>query len=79
MVRKAWRDFFIILSTIWINLFLFILLMILGAVLLRNFGNNSQAGLAATVSGYISSCHDQTGGYRRKTGANPDGIPAADF
>lgn len=44
MVRKAWRDFFIILSTIWINLFLFILLMILGAVLLRNFGNNTQAG-----------------------------------
>lgn len=44
MIRKAWRDFFIILSTIWMNLLLFILLMVLGAVLLRNFGSNPQAG-----------------------------------
>ncbi|HPS41677.1 MAG TPA: NAD-binding protein [Anaerolineaceae bacterium] len=43
MVRRAWRDFFIILSTIWINLILFILLMGIGALLLRYFGANPTA------------------------------------
>jgi FlaA1/EpsC-like NDP-sugar epimerase len=44
MIKKAWRDITIIFSTIWINLFLFVILMVVGAGLLRFFGNNPQAG-----------------------------------
>lgn len=44
MLRKFWRDISIIISAIWINLILFAGLMILAAVMLRLFGNNSQAG-----------------------------------
>jgi len=38
MLRHTWRDSRIILSAIWINLVVFGLLLILGAVLLRFFG-----------------------------------------
>ena len=43
MIRRTWRDISIILSTIWINLILFILLMLLGAGLLKLFGSDPQA------------------------------------
>lgn len=43
MVKKIWRDIAIILSSIWINLVLFLILMILCAVLLKFFGANLQA------------------------------------
>jgi len=42
--RRHSRDFLIILSTIWTNLVLFLLLLISGAVLLKYFGTNSKAG-----------------------------------
>ena len=44
MLKKTWRDFKIIFSTIWINLLLFFVLMVIGAGLLRFFGNDPQAG-----------------------------------
>lgn len=43
MVRKAWRDFSIILSAIRINLVLFLLLMGIGTVLLGFFGSDPTA------------------------------------
>lgn len=43
MKRTIWRDFRIIFSTIWINLLLFIGLMVFGSVLLRFFGNTPEA------------------------------------
>lgn len=45
MIKKIWRDFFIIFSSVWVNLFLFALLMILGAVILKYFGANPQTSL----------------------------------
>lgn len=44
MLKKTWRDFLIIISTIWINLLLFMVLMVIGAGLLKLFGNDPQAG-----------------------------------
>jgi voltage-gated potassium channel Kch len=43
LIKKIWRDFNIILTTIWINLLLFLILMVLCAVLLKFFGNEPQA------------------------------------
>lgn len=40
MFKNTWRDTRIILSAVWINLVLFSLLLVLGAVLLRFFGTN---------------------------------------
>jgi voltage-gated potassium channel Kch len=39
MIKKLWRDISIILTKIWVNLLLFTVLMVLGAVLLRFFGD----------------------------------------
>ena len=43
MIKKILRDITIIFSRIWINLLLFVLLMVLGAVLLKFFGDTPQA------------------------------------
>ena len=43
MLKKTWRDFKIILLTIWINLLLFFFLMVIGVLLLKLFGNDPQA------------------------------------
>lgn len=43
MKRFIFRDLRIIVSTVWINLFLFLGLMILGSILLRFFGNTPDA------------------------------------
>lgn len=40
MHRRFWRDIRIIFSTIWMNLLLFLCLMVVGSVLLKLFGNN---------------------------------------
>jgi voltage-gated potassium channel Kch len=45
MLKRIWRDFSIIFSTIWINLLLFILLLFIGAGLLKIFGPDPQSGL----------------------------------
>jgi voltage-gated potassium channel len=42
-MKKYFRDIFIILSAVWINVILFFVLMILSAGLLKLFGNNPQA------------------------------------
>lgn len=44
MLKKFWRDARIILSSVWINLALFALLLLLGAVVLKFFGARSGAG-----------------------------------
>ncbi|OGN72212.1 MAG: hypothetical protein A2X25_00690 [Chloroflexi bacterium GWB2_49_20] len=44
MAKRFWRDSFIILSAIWVNLALFGLLLILGAVILKLFGSKPGAG-----------------------------------
>ncbi|MBE0687096.1 MAG: NAD-binding protein [Anaerolineaceae bacterium] len=44
MFKQIWRDLRIIFSSIWINLSVFVLLLVLGAVLLRIFGNTPDAG-----------------------------------
>jgi voltage-gated potassium channel Kch len=44
MFKNTWRDTRIILSAVWINLVLFSLLLVLGAVLLKAFGARSGAG-----------------------------------
>jgi len=44
MFKNTWRDTRIILSAVWINLVLFSLLLVLGAVLLRSFGARPGAG-----------------------------------
>jgi len=44
MPRKVWRDPGIIFSAIWINLVLFVLLLVLGAVLVHYFGSSPEAG-----------------------------------
>ena len=43
-MRRIRQDFKIILSQIWANLILLVALILLGAVLLRFFGSDSQAG-----------------------------------
>jgi len=43
LIKRGWRDFRIIISTIWVNLLLFLLLMLLGAGLLKWFGNSPQS------------------------------------
>jgi len=44
MIKQIWRDLRIIFSSIWINLSVFVLLLVLDAVLLRIFGNTPGAG-----------------------------------
>ncbi len=44
MLKKFWRDSLIILSSVWINLALFALLLIFGAVILKFFGATPGAG-----------------------------------
>jgi len=44
VLKKFWRDFIIILSSVWINLALFALLLILGALVLKLFGAKPAAG-----------------------------------
>jgi voltage-gated potassium channel Kch len=44
MLKKFWRDVRIILSSVWINLALFSLLLLLGAVVLKFFGAKPGAG-----------------------------------
>ena len=42
-MKRYFRDIFIILSAVWINVILFFILMILSAGLLKLFGNRPQA------------------------------------
>ena len=44
MTKQIWRDLRIIFSSVWINLLLFVLLLVLGAILLKYFGNSPHAG-----------------------------------
>lgn len=44
MFKKFWRDIVIILSAIWINLILFGMLLMAGAVVLKFFGAKPEAG-----------------------------------
>ena len=46
MLKTTWRDAHIILSAVWVNLILFVVLLTMGAVLLRTFGAGSGAGWA---------------------------------
>lgn len=44
MFKKFWRDVRILLSSVWINLVLFAMLLILGAIVLKLFGAKTGAG-----------------------------------
>lgn len=44
MIKKTWRDLVVILSAIWVNLILFLIIMTLAAVLLKLFGQNPREG-----------------------------------
>lgn len=49
MLKRILRDVGVIFSIIWINLLLFLVLMVAGAVLLKLFGDNPQAGWAVQL------------------------------
>lgn len=43
MIKKVWRDITIVFSQVWVNLLIFLVLMILGVLLLRSFGDSPDA------------------------------------
>lgn len=48
-MKRVWRDLSIILSAVWINLLLFIILLVIAALLLQRFGPDPQANWVQLV------------------------------